>query len=292
MRTADRETLEEVWPAVMAALEWIDRYGDRDGDGLVEYGRQTDSGLRNQGWKDSEDALFHADGRLAAPPIALAEVQGYVYLARRLAASMAADLGERADAAKLESQATTLREQFEARFWCEDLQVYTSPWTATSIRAGCESNAGQALFWGSPARSGPPVRTDAAGTGLFSGWGIVGGRARGRYNPASYHNGSVRPHDNALIALGLARYGNMNAVLRLTTVLFEAAYCMDLRDFPNCSVGSGVAATRRQRFIRSPVRRRPGPRRRLSVCSRPVWAWISTLLHARSGYGIRVFPSF
>src|SRR5688572_26553660 len=148
-RTRDRATLQELWPAVRAGLEWMQKYGDRDGDGFVEYGRRRGSGLRNQGWKDSDDAVFHADGALAVPPIALCEVQGYVYLARRSAARMAAALGDRDLAASLEARADALRSRFEAAFWREDLGSYALALDGENRPCDVRtSNAGQLLFTG------------------------------------------------------------------------------------------------------------------------------------------------
>ena len=239
-RTRDAATLQEIWPNVLAGLEWIDRYGDRDGDGFVEYGRRRESGLRNQGWKDSEDAVFHADGSLAAPPIALCEVQGYVYLARRSAALLAADLGERDLAANLEAQAEALRARFEAAFWREDIGTYAL--ALDGDKRPCDvrtSNAGQLLFTGicRPERAAR-VAQQLFGRDFFSGWGVrtLGAREK-RFNPTSYHNGSVWPHDNALIALGLAEYGHASGALALSTALFDAAAHMHLRRLPELFCG-------------------------------------------------------
>jgi glycogen debranching enzyme len=239
-RTRDSATLQEIWPNVLAGLEWIDRYGDRDGDGFVEYGRRQESGLRNQGWKDSEDAVFHADGSLAAPPIALCEVQGYVYLARRSAALLAADLGDRDLAANLEAQAEALRARFEAAFWREEIGTYAL--ALDGDKRPCDvrsSNAGQLLFTGicRPERAAR-VAQQLFGRDFFSGWGVrtLGAREK-RFNPTSYHNGSVWPHDNALIALGLAEYGHCAEALALSAALFDAAAHMHLRRLPELFCG-------------------------------------------------------
>jgi glycogen debranching enzyme len=239
-RTRDRATLEELWPQVRAALEWIKHFGDRNGDGFIDYGRRRESGLRNQGWKDSEDAVFHADGKLAAGPIALCEVQGYTYLAYREAALLAYDLGEKQLAAELEEEADRLQRRFEDAFWCEDLDTYALALDGTG--APCRvrtSNAGQLLFTGivRPERAARVVKT-LFGAEFFSGWGIrtLGAREK-RFNPTSYHNGSVWPHDNALIALGLARYGHSAEALALTTALFDAAAQMHLRRLPELFCG-------------------------------------------------------
>ena len=239
-RTRDRATIEALWPQVRAALEWMKRYGDRNGDGFFDYGRRRVSGLRNQGWKDSEDAVFHADGRLAEAPIALCEVQGYAYMAYREAALLAFDLGEKELSAELEEKADTLRSRFEAAYWCEDLGTYALALDGAGepcrVRA---SNAGQLLFTGlvRPERAAR-VAKGLFGADFFSGWGIrtVGSRER-RFNPTSYHNGSVWPHDNALIALGLARYGHGDEALALTTALFDAAAHMHLRRLPELFCG-------------------------------------------------------
>jgi glycogen debranching enzyme len=239
-RTRDRDTLEELWPAVRAALDWIARFGDRDGDGFVDYGRRRESGLRNQGWKDSEDAVFHADGRLAEAPIALCEVQGYTYLAYREGALLAFDFGEKDLAARLELEADRLQSRFEAAFWCEDLGTYAL--ALDGAGAPCRvrtSNAGQLLFSGMvrPERAARVVK-DLFGADFFSGWGIrTLGAQEKRFNPTSYHNGSVWPHDNALIALGLARYGHSAEALALTTALFDAAAHMHLRRLPELFCG-------------------------------------------------------
>jgi glycogen debranching enzyme len=239
-RTRDRETAEAIWPQVRAALDWIERHGDRDADGFIDYGRRRESGLRNQGWKDSDDAVFHADGRLAQAPVALCEVQGYTYLAWREAALLAFDLGDKALSAELEERADTLQSRFEAAYWLEELGTYAL--ALDGSRGPCRvrsSNAGQLLFSGM-------VRQERAARvveGLFSpdfftGWGIrtLGAREK-RFNPTSYHNGSVWPHDNALIALGLARYGFSAQALALTSALFDAAAHMHLRRLPELFCG-------------------------------------------------------
>jgi glycogen debranching enzyme len=239
-RTRDRQTLEELWPAVRAALGWMARSGDRDKDGFLDYGRRHESGLRNQGWKDSEDAVFHADGRLAEPPIALCEVQGYAFLAYREAALLAFELGEKALSEELEEEADRIASRFEVSFWCEELGTYAIALDGSGERCRVRSsNAGQLLFSGMvrPERAARVVK-DLFSPDFFSGWGIrtLGERER-RFNPTSYHNGSVWPHDNALIALGLARYGHNAEALALTTALFDAAAHMHLRRLPELFCG-------------------------------------------------------
>jgi glycogen debranching enzyme len=239
-RTGDDATLAELWPAIEAALRWIDGPGDPDRDGFVEYRRATEQGLANQGWKDSFDAIFHADGQLAEGYIALAEVQGYVFAGKRLAARCARRLGLVDRAAQLESAALQLADRFEKAFWCEELGTYAL--ALDGAKRPCRvrtSNAGQLLFTGL-------VRTDRArlvaadlmSQKFFSGWGIrTVARGEARYNPMSYHDGSIWPHDNALIALGFARYGLKHSVAHLFKGLFDTASYMDLRRLPELFCG-------------------------------------------------------
>ena len=239
-RTGDRDTLSEIWPSIEAALRWIDEHGDRDGDGFVEYYRETDSGLANQGWKDSYDSIFHADGALAEGPIALCEVQGYVYAAKRSIAAVAARLGFRKLALKLGSEAEDLRERFEKAFWCSDVGTYAL--ALDGAKRPCRvrsSNAGHALFTGiaDPQRARRTADT-LMNRDAFSGWGIrTIAQGEARYNPMSYHNGSVWPHDNALIGLGFARYGFKAEAARVFEGLFDAATHQESRRLPELFCG-------------------------------------------------------
>jgi glycogen debranching enzyme len=239
-RTGDLETVRELWPHLEAALNWMETYGDPDGDGFVEYHRKNANGLINQGWKDSHDAIFHEDGRPAEGPIALCEVQAYVYAAKRYGATMASALDRSVQAAILAQQAETLRKQFEAAFWCDDLSIYAL--ALDGAKRPCRvvsSNAGHALLTGiaDPERA-QRVADTLLGASCFSGWGVrTVARSAARYNPMSYHNGSVWPHDNAIIALGFARYGLKSGVLRIFRGLFEAASYMDLRRLPELFCG-------------------------------------------------------
>jgi glycogen debranching enzyme len=239
-RTADLETVRAIWPQIEAALRWIDVYGDADADGFIEYHRQNATGLINQGWKDSHDAIFHEDGRMAEGPIALCEVQGYVYAAKRHAARLASALGQPEIAESLSQQAQKLRERFEAAFWLEELSTYAL--ALDGAKKPCRvvaSNAGHALFAGiaDPARARRVAGTLLGGA-CFSGWGVrTAAVSAARYNPMSYHNGSVWPHDNAVIALGFARYGLKAEVLKIFQGLFEAAGYMDLRRLPELFCG-------------------------------------------------------
>ncbi len=240
VRTGDLDTVRRLWPNVMAALRWIDTHGDPDRDGFVEYHRQSATGLVNQGWKDSAVAIFHADGELAEGPIALCEVQGYVFAGKRHAAALALALGDPTTAARLEAEAECLRQKFEAAFWCEDLSTYAL--ALDGDKRPCRvvaSNAGHALFTGiaAPDRA-ERVAATLMRVGCFSGWGIrTVALTAPRYNPISYHNGSVWPHDNALIALGLARYGLKEPALRVFTGLFDAASYSEPRRLPELFCG-------------------------------------------------------
>lgn len=239
-RTNDEETLAELWPAIEAGLRWIDGAGDPDGDGFIEYQRASEQGLANQGWKDSFDAIFHADGSLAEGYIALAEVQGYVFAGKRLAARCAARLGKKDKAKKLETEARQLAERFEDAFWCEELGSYAL--ALDGKKQPCKvrtSNAGQLLFSGIVSEErARMVAADLMRPHFFSGWGIrTVARGEARYNPMSYHDGSIWPHDNALIALGLARYGLKHSVAHLFSALFDAATYMDLRRLPELFCG-------------------------------------------------------
>ena len=261
-RTGDLATLRALWPNIEAALSWIDRYGDADGDGFVEYGRKNPTGLVNQGWKDSYDSVFHADGTLARGPIALCEVQGYVFAARTAAAWIAAALGEGARAAELAVQASALRDAFEGAFWDEELGLYVLALDGAKkpcrVRA---SNAGHALLAGiaSPAHAAT-VAASLLDRRFFSGWGIrTVAFGEARYNPMSYHDGSVWPHDNALIAAGFARYGHRDAAARVMAGLFGAASHADLRRLPELFCG----------FARM---RHQGPTDYPVACSPQAWA--------------------
>ncbi len=239
-RTGDRAFIERLWPNIEAALTWIDKYGDSDGDGFVEYFRQSSAGLANQGWKDSGDAIFHADGRLAEGPIALCEAQAYVYAAKRMAARIAAALGRDDQSQALAAQAKLLQRNFEKAFWSEDLSTYAL--ALDGEKQPClvrTSNAGHTLFCGI-ARDDRARRVAQTlmGIDFFSGWGIRTLSAlEKRFNPVSYHNGSVWPHDNALIAMGFSRYGLRNELLKVLTGMFDTAIFMDLHRLPELFCG-------------------------------------------------------
>jgi glycogen debranching enzyme len=239
-RTGDLETIEAIWPNINAALRWIDQYGDRDGDGFIEYFRETEHGLANQGWKDSHDSIFHADGSLAEGPIALCEVQGYVYAAKKYAAKLLEKLGSADAAARLTQQADDLQRRFEEVFWCEDLGTYAL--ALDGAKRPCRvrtSNAGHALFAGIASNDrAERVAHTLLGRDSFSGWGIrTVAKGEARYNPMSYHNGSIWPHDNALIALGLARYGYKKEAAKVFDAIFDAATYQEMRRLPELFCG-------------------------------------------------------
>jgi glycogen debranching enzyme len=277
-RTGDYETIRAIWPNLEAALAWIDGPGDKDRDGFVEYHRETADGLVNQGWKDSFDAVFHADGRLAEGPIALAEVQGYVYAAKKALARCAAQIGRAEHARELDTQADRLAARFEESFWSADLGTYAL--ALDGAKAPClvrSSNAGQVLFSGI---ARPEHAREVAAMLLtpqfFSGWGIrTIARREARYNPMSYHNGSVWPHDNALIALGLARYGHKTKIEQLFKGMFDAATYMDLRRLPELFCG----------FQRGPRR---GPTLYPVACNPQAWASATPLTLLEASLGLQI----
>jgi glycogen debranching enzyme len=224
--TGDRALVTELRPNLEAALTWIDRYGDSDGDGFVEYRTRSGSGLINQGWKDSTDGIVHVDGSIPEPPIALVEVQGYVYAARRGAAQIFRAFGDPERAAALEAQAEALRVAFDEAFWMPSRDFYAMALDGHKQQVGSiSSNPGHALWCGlvPPARAERVVRR-LMDEDLFSGWGIrTLSNHEVRYNPTGYHVGTVWPHDNALIALGCKRYRYEPRALELVGAMYEAA---------------------------------------------------------------------
>ena len=224
--TGDLELVRALWPNALAALEWIDRYGDRDGDGFVEYERRTKAGLLNQGWKDSGDSIRHRDGTIAMAPIALVEIQGYVYDAKRRLADLAGRLGETALSERLSREADALHDRFNEAFWMEDRRFYAIALDADKRQVGTiSSNPGHALWSGIvPADRVDPVVDRLLDPAMDCGWGIrTYASGQPGYNPVGYHTGSVWPHDNALIAAGMKRAGRHDAADRVASRIFEAA---------------------------------------------------------------------
>ena len=261
-RTGDRDLIARLWPHIVAAIEWGDRYGDCDQDGFVEYQRESERGLINQGWKDSHDSIFHADGTTAEGPIALCEVQGYVFRAKHYAARLARALGHSAMATELRASAERLRLRFESAFWCDDIGTYAL--ALDGEKRPCRirtTNAGHALFTGIAA---PDRAARVAATLMkpesFSGWGLrTVASGQPCYNPVSYHNGSIWPHDNALIALGFNRYGFKKYATTIFEAMFDAAAYHEQRRLPELFCG----------YIR---KRRHGPVAYPVACSPQAWA--------------------
>ena len=231
-RTGDLDFVKSLWPSLQAAMSWIDGPGDSNGDGFLDYARGEATGLANQAWKDSEDSIFHADGSFPVGPVAVLEVQGYSFAARNAMASLAAHLGELKDAEGWAASAERLRAAVEERFWMPEARFYgiaiDGKGALCRVRA---SNVGHLLYCGLPA----PERADSVADQLLtpalnSGWGIrTLAEGQARYNPMSYHNGSVWPHDSALAAAGLARYGRRDATVRLLNQTFETAVHFGMR---------------------------------------------------------------
>jgi glycogen debranching enzyme len=239
-RTADTALIDRLWPHLLSALQWMMDDGDPDGDGFVEYARRSENGLLQQGWKDSVDSVFHADGARATPPIALAEVQGYAYGAWRSAADLAAMRGEPALAAEWNVRADRLRDRFEETFWCADLGTYALALDGEKrpcrVRA---SNAAHVLFSGIASEErARGVAASLMDESSFAGWGIrtvAAGEAR--YNPMSYHNGSIWPHDNAIAAAGLSRYGFTAAAARILDAMLDLSQAVELHRLPELLCG-------------------------------------------------------
>jgi glycogen debranching enzyme len=234
------DIVSSLLPHADRALAWIEEFGDRDGDGFVEYDRSSERGLVNQGWKDSWDAIRCADGSLARPPIALCEAQGYVYAAYVARAHFAREAGDSATYDRYRRMAIELRTRFNDQFWLED-----RGWYALGLDADKQpidalaSNVGHCLWTGivDPARAGD-VAARLLSDDLFSGWGVrTLATSMTAYNPVSYHNGSVWPHDTTIAALGMRRYGLEDAFLTLATGLFEAVLTFDAVRMPELFCG-------------------------------------------------------
>jgi glycogen debranching enzyme len=244
--TGDHGLLDRYWPNALAALEWIDKWGDLDGDGFVEYGRRSSGGLYNQGWKDSGDAIRDRNGLEAQPPIALAEVQGYVFDAKVRMARLARVRGDVALATRLEAEAAALQAHFEAAFWVADQGFYAMALDGGKRPADAiASNAGHCLWSGIV----PPSRAHAVAERLlapsmFSGWGIrTYASDQPGYNPIGYHTGSVWPHDTSIAAAGLKRYGLHEEANRLVGCIFEASQRFPDNRLPELFCGFDRGAT-------------------------------------------------
>jgi glycogen debranching enzyme len=277
-RTGDIEFLKSLWPNIEAALNWIDSFGDADGDGFVEYTRYSETGLLQQGWKDSHDSIFHAEGRFAKGPIALCEVQGYVFAGKSHMARVAHDLGFRNKAELLRAQVDELRKKFEQAFWSDELSMFALALDGDK-RQCCvhSSNAGQCLFSNiaSPAHARRTVES-LLSPSSFSGWGIrTIATAEKRYNPMSYHNGSVWPHDNALIAFSATSSRDKQLAIRIMLGLFDLSIFTELHRLPELICGF-------------PRRQGKGPTLYPVACSPQAWAAGAVFLLLQSCLGLSI----
>ena len=277
-RTGDVGFIQKIWPHILRALEWMNTWGDRDGDGFVEYARCSSNGLVHQGWKDSWNAVFHADGRPAEGPIALCEVQSYVYEAKRQAAALALVVGQPQTATDLLQQAQLLKERFEVAFWCEELSLYALALDGKKRQCRVRtSNAGHCLFSGiANQEHAKLVEASLLGKEFFSGWGIrTVAASEARFNPMAYHNGSVWPHDNALIAIGLARYGFKPSAVKIMAGLYDASRFVELHRLPELFCG----------FVR-----RPGgsPTLYPVACSPQAWSSASAFFLLQACLGLTI----
>lgn len=275
--TGDRELLEKLWPNALRALEWIDSYGDADGDGYVEYIRKSEGGLDNQGWKDSFDGILHEDGSIPEPSIALCEVQGYVYEAKKVTARVARELGHDELAADLEEQARALRQRFNRDFWMNDLGTYAVALDGAKrpVRS-VTSNPGHLLWSGivEPAHAVRLARRLVA-PDLLSGWGIrTLSNLNPGFDPIGYHTGSVWPHDNSLIAHGLMRYGFVEECNRVIDELALAGAHFESFRYPELFCG----------YARDDV---PVPVEYPVACRPQAWATGAPLLMIRSYTGMQ-----
>lgn len=237
--TLDTDLMRALWPNIDAALQWLDTYGDVDGDGFIEY-VSNPKGLVHQGWKDSQDSIFHDDGEHALSPIALCEVQGYTFAARKAAARIARALGDGARAELEDRRAEELRAKFENSFWCDDLGTYGMALDGKKRLCRVRSsNAGHCLWTGIASKErAARVAATLLDERSFSGWGVrTIARGTARYNPMSYHNGSVWPHDNAIIASGLARYGHKTEALAIFAAMLDTTRHVELQRLPELFCG-------------------------------------------------------
>ncbi len=277
-RTGDRAFIRSIWTNIERALVWLDRFGDVDGDGFVEYARYAEDGLVQQGWKDSHDSVFHADGSMAEPPIALCEVQGYTFAAKLAGAKLASALELGGRVKLLTSEANALRHRFNEAFWIDNLHTYAL--ALDGNKAPCRlitSNAGHCLFSGiATTERARQVAATLMHESGFSGWGVrTLATSEARYNPMSYHNGSIWPHDNALVAAGFSRYGLKAEAGAILTALYEASLYFDLHRLPELFCG----------FPKLPDTQ---PTEYPVSCSPQAWAAGSVLLLLQACLGMRV----
>ncbi|MBI6546537.1 MAG: amylo-alpha-1,6-glucosidase, partial [Cyanobacteria bacterium NC_groundwater_1444_Ag_S-0.65um_54_12] len=275
--TGDLGLVRELWDAVEAALMWIEGYGDMDGDGFVEYSRRSPMGLFSQGWKDSHNSVLHPDATVAEPPIALAEVQGYVYDAKCRMAELCYLLDLRILGDRLQREADELKTNFDQAFWDNELNFYVEALDGRKRPVRTKtSNPGHCLWSGIV----PVARARIMAQGLladdmFNGWGIrTVSAASPVYNPLSYHNGTIWPHDNAIIAKGLANYGFKREAIKLMDALYHAALHFDYYRLPELFCGL-VRGGELDRPVPYPV-----------ACSPQAWAAGTTLLLLQAALGL------
>jgi glycogen debranching enzyme len=275
-RTGDLATIRSLWPNLIAAAGWMKDHGDSQGAGLITYQRAAETGLSNQGWKDSEDSIFHADGSFPQGPVALLEVQGYAYAAWRAMADLATILGHDRQT-EWAAQAERVRAMVEDRFWMEDEGFYAIALDGAGKQCrSISSNAGHLLFTGLPSvERAKRVTKRLLGAEFRSGWGVrTLATGQARFNPMSYHNGSVWPHDTAMAAAGMARYGERAAVALLLGEIYAAATHFHLR-LPELFCG---------------FERNPGepPIAYPVACLPQAWAAGSVFLMLQSALGLRI----
>ena len=275
-RTGDLDLIRQLWPALLRAIAWLESNADANRDGLIDYARGELTGLTNQGWKDSIDSVFHDDGRFAVGPIALVEVQGYAFAAWRAMAAMAQRLGE-SGAEAWSKRAEAMRAAVEAWFWMEDRGYYALAIDGEGKACGPpSSNPGHLLFVGLPAPDRAALVCQRLLSRRFdSGWGLRTLATDGaRFNPMSYHNGSVWPHDTAIALMGMARYGERAGVVKVLGDLFDAAKTFDMR-MPELLCG----------FAREPDE---PPIAYPVACMPQAWAAGSTFMMMQAGLGLTV----
>ena len=275
--TADEQLVRDLLPAAHRALEWIDRYGDKDGDGFVEYQRRSPKGLVNQGWKDSWDANMHRDGKVAETPIALCEVQGYVYEAKYRMSSLLRTFGDTQTADRLRREASDLARRFDKAFWMPEQGFYAMALDAHKKPLEViSSNPGHLLLTRMLSRErARAVIQRFMNDDLFSGWGWrTLAQSERIFNPLSYHRGSVWPHDNSLIAHGMALNEYREPALQVLTTLYQAA--LEFRDYRLPELFCGVQRRTNDEPVHYPV-----------SCSPQAWASGAIFLILSSVLGIR-----
>ena len=277
-RTDDIKTIREIWPNIRKAMDWIHKYGDIDGDGFLEYATKSSKGLANQGWKDSHDSVFYKEGPLAKGPIALCEVQGYAYDAGIQAAKIAQVTGFPDLANKWKAAAEDLKIKFNEAFWSEEKQTYVIALDGEKKQCDIEtSNAGHCLFSGiaTPERA-RKVAKSLVGKNMFSGWGVrTLSVTEANYNPMSYHNGSVWPHDNAMLAYGFSRYGMQMETEKVLSAMFDTCMYVEER-LPELFCG----------FDR---RKGHGPTAYPVACSPQAWAVGAVYLLLQAILGLKIY---